>query len=248
MKIDNNKKLFTIIALTSLVTLSTVVLASNGWFTFIPTLDLTTPGVKLDSPFILSSLPDYFLISVTMSGSKNTDMPHPVFINIEHNRVDEGPWGATASYTLALKETDGTLVEEIDSGIFADLREFESYENLLTWTPEADPSGYQVVIDLTDVTWRIVYTIRARVQTANGMIESGNFTISELSENPMYFFHVLPGESPSFTITPDTGYQIAALYVDGESQPIPPGPSLVYIFDPVNDDNTIDASFEEITP
>lgn len=239
---DKDKKLLAAIILSSLVTLSTVVLASNGWFTFIPTLDLTTPGLKLDSPFILSSLPDYFQISVTMSGSKTTEMPHQVEINIEHNRVEEGPWGATASYVLALKETDGTLVEEIDSGSFTHLREFESYEKPLTWTPEANPSGYQVVLDLTDVTWEIVYTIRARVMSPGGIMESGGITVSDGLE---HYFTVLPGESPSFTITPDPLYEIGGLWVDTYIQPVPGSP-LVYIFDPVNDDHMIDASFETI--
>jgi len=222
-------KILILIATTSLITLSGVAVAQNGgWFTFIPTLDLTTPGLELDSPFILSSLPEYFQISVTMSGSGTTEMPHQVSIIIEHNRVEEGPWRATAFYILALEDTNGTVVEEIDSGSFTDLREYDSYEKPLTWTPSVAASGYQMVLDITEVSWALVaeYTITATASPGGSIYPSGAIT-------------VLDGLSKEFAINPDLGYMIDDVLVDGASVVS----NSSYLFENVQADHTIHANF-----
>lgn len=212
---ERRKQILILVAIASVLTIFTVALAINGdWFKFTQEYELTTPNIELDAPFMLSPTPEYFQISVTMTGSGNKGRAHHVSIIIEHNRVEGEFWQVNASYVLALEDTDGNLVEEIDSGSFTDLREYDSYVKPLTWIPEANPAGYQVVLDLTDVTWEIVpeYKIRATVGGEGGIIESGGITVS--SENPLYVFTVLKGDPIGFTITPDSGFAIDLLTVD----------------------------------
>lgn len=248
---ERRKQILILVAIASVLTISTIALAASGWFNFILEPDLTTPNLELDAPFMLSPTPEYFQISVTMTGSGNKGRAHHVSIIIEHNR-DEGEfWQANASYVLALEDTDGTLVEEIDSGSFTDLREYDSYVKPLTWIPDANPAGYQVVLDLTDVTWEIVpkYLIRARVQTPGGIIESGGITVVD---GVLHDFTVLEGDPIGFTIISDSGYEISMLKVDTDiildiNLEVTVSP-FNYLFENVNDNHIIDASFQPIPP
>lgn len=63
--------------------------------------------------------------------------------------------------------------------------------------------------------------------------------------NPKKDVQVNKGDDQSFTITPDTGYEIADVLVDGSSQ----GPITLYTFEDVQKNHTIQASFspEEYT-
>lgn len=179
------KQILILVAIASLITLSGVVLAINGnWFTFTLTPDLTTPGVELQNPFTITELPEYLLVSVTLKGSGNTGMEHEVLINIGHNRPsEEGFWEASASYVLALKQINGTLADPIDSNFFTGLREHESYLSSLIWTPSANASGYQMVLDITEVTWNLVVETATFVDTlfeleAYGILDADNVLLN----------------------------------------------------------------------
>lgn len=65
---------------------------------------------------------------------------------------------------------------------------------------------------------------------ANGSIDpAGSVTVNS-------------GDSPTFTVTPDTGYKIADVVIDDESQ----GPLSSVTFSDVNDDHTVTVTFEAI--
>jgi uncharacterized repeat protein (TIGR02543 family) len=74
------------------------------------------------------------------------------------------------------------------------------------------------------------YTITATAGTGGTISPSGFITVNH-------------GETQSYTITPNTGYTIADVKVDGVSQ----GTVNSYIFNNVTSDHTIEASFSDIT-
>jgi hypothetical protein len=55
---------------------------------------------------------------------------------------------------------------------------------------------------------------------------------------------VADGSTPTFTITPNTGYQVADVKVDGYLVTVPSTFTFPYKFDPVYEDHTIAASFK----
>lgn len=64
------------------------------------------------------------------------------------------------------------------------------------------------------------------------------------SINPTGTVSVNQGENQSFTITPDGGYQVADVLVDGNTV----GNTINYTFEEVTENHTIDATFEPIPP
>jgi len=117
-----------------------------------------------------------------------------------------------------------------------------SSTGLITWTPSST-GDYDVTVKVSDgelfdtqeyaITVSTVipetYTITASVGPNGSISPSGNVTVNE-------------GSDKSFTVTPDTGYQIDDVLVDGSSV----GAISSYTFNDVNEDHTISASFNLI--
>jgi len=239
---EKSKRLLTLIAIVTVLTISGIAFAiTEGWFTFILTPDLDTPDITLQEPFTLTSLPDYFQVSVTMTGSGNTGQEHQGSIIIEHDRADGGFWEVNGSYELALEHINGTTVETIDVGSFTNLREYETYGNPFIWTSAADPLNYLLVLEIFDVWWMLVTEciITATVETTGGTIASEGINASY---GVPYDFTVLFGDPKGFTIVPDVGYEILNVVVDGTSI----GPSSSHIFNSVQEDHSIEAFFAEL--
>jgi len=237
---EKSKRLLTLIAIVTVLTISGIAFAINGgWFTFIFTPDLGTPDITLQEPFTLTSLPDYFQVSVTLTGSGNTGQEHQGSIIIEHDRADGGFWEANGSYELALEHINGTTVETIDVGSFTNLREYETYGNPFIWTSSADPFNYLLVLEIFDVWWALITEciITATVETPGGTIVSEGITVSY---GVPYDFTVLFGDPKGFTIVPDVDYEILNVVVDNSSI----GPESSYLFPTVTADHRINASFE----
>ena len=241
--LEKSKRLLTLIAIVTVLTISGIAFAiTEGWFTFILTPDLDTPDITLQEPFTLTSLPDYFQVSVTMTGSGNTGQEHQGSIIIEHDRADGGFWEVNGSYELALEHINGTTVETIDVGSFTNLREYETYGNPFIWTSAADPFNYLLVLEIFDVWWVLVTEciITATVETSGGIIASEGINASY---GVPYDFTVLFGVPKGFDIVPDVGYTILDVVVDNSTV----GPVSSYLFDPVTADHTINAIFVEPT-
>ncbi len=205
--------------------------AKKGWFGFILEPILETPDISRREPFTLSNIPAWLESNVTITGTGYIGEEHGVELEIWHTRPDNGGyWEAAGSYTLGLEESDGTLIEVIESDDFTDLRASPNiFSETLTWMPSAPPAEYFVALSIYDIVWVeiIDYTITASAGTGGSITDPG--------ENS-----VLEGDSQGFTITPDTDYGIADVLVDSESV----GPVSVYLFENVQADHTIHAIFE----
>ena len=133
--------------------------------------------------------------------------------------------GDTRTYSLAATKPSGMIIN--------------SSTGLITWTP-ATIGDYNVTVEVSDgiitVTQSFTitvtsitpeaYTITASAGPNGSISPSGNVTVNQ-------------GSDKSFTITPDTGYQIDDVLVDGNSV----GAVSSHTFSNVNENHTISATF-----
>jgi len=132
----------------------------------------------------------------------------------------------TRTYSLAATKPSGMIIN--------------SSTGLITWTPTAI-GDYNVTVKVSDgiitVTQSFTitvtsitpetYTITASAGSHGSISPSGNVTVNQ-------------GSDKSFTITPDSGYSIDDVLVDGSSV----GAVSSYIFSNVNENHTISATFK----
>jgi|GEM_PF-1865894 len=93
----------------------------------------------------------------------------------------------------------------------------------------------------------LIYALFLMVSCTPTMLSSHTITAScgaNGSIHPIGEVTVTDGEEKTFIITPDTGYEISHVYVDGESV----GAVTSYTFNNVTVDHTIYATFKAITP
>ena len=211
---EKSKRLLTLVAIVAVVTISGVALAINGNLRFLsPNLDLVqdfsdiveSPR-RMTYPFTLTDLPEYFNASVIIEGSGYTGQPHTVYVLINHTRPDSSVWLAAGNYSLTIE--NGVITENITSGSFSDLRNTESFVSPgHSWTPAIPADTYDIVLSLNDIFWSILpeYTIKASAGTGGTITPSGSNV-------------VLEGDDLTFTIEPDTGYEILTVMVDGVSK------------------------------
>jgi hypothetical protein len=125
-----------------------------------------------------------------------------------------------------------TCSDTYDYGTVVTLTATPAADSTFTgWSGDADCSDGQVTMN-TDVNCTATFAINQYTITAtagaNGSINpSGTVTVSH-------------GDNQDFTITPDTGYHVADVVVDGSSV----GAVTSYTFTNVTADHTIEASFE----
>ncbi|MBU4349414.1 PKD domain-containing protein, partial [bacterium] len=136
--------------------------------------------------------------------------------------------GDTRTYSLATTKPSGMIIN--------------SSTGLITWMPTAI-GDYNVTVEVSDgiaavtqsftITVTLVtpetYTITASAGSNGSISPSGNVTVNQ-------------GTDKSFTITPDTGYQIDDVLVDGGSI----GAISSYTFINVTENHTISATFKSI--
>lgn len=99
-----------------------------------------------------------------------------------------------------------------------------------SYTFENIAANHVIEAEFTSIT----FTITANVDGANGDI------------SPKGDVEVAYGETPVFTFTPNAGYKVAAVLVDGESKPAAAYMGS-YSFAPIVDNHTITVSFEKQT-
>ena len=123
-----------------------------------------------------------------------------------------------------------------------------------SWTFESVPSGYPVVSEKMEVTW-IDDSIDLSYTKSTGEVYSRSLSsvVPSIQDHTITsssgsFGRILPdgeiaiadGSIQIFTVTPDYGYSIADVIVDGISQ----GPISSYSFDNITADHTIEAEFQ----
>jgi predicted outer membrane repeat protein len=89
-------------------------------------------------------------------------------------------------------------------------------------------------VELQSVPTAAQFTITVTAGANGSISPSGNQTVNELSDN-------------TFTVTPDAGYKIASVTVDGVSETVSDSSSFSYTFDDVEQNHSIAATFEPIT-
>lgn len=165
-----NKRVLTLVAIVSVLTISGVALALNGnWFLFLPNFEgLDEAGPRASEQFILTELPDYFQASVIVGGSGYTGQLHTVDVLINHNRPDSSVWLASGNYSLDLELEVGTSVEIITSGSFSELRKGTPYTApQQPWIPVSLANTYQIVLSLDNILW----TLSASFSSEGGRLE-----------------------------------------------------------------------------
>ena len=232
---EKSKRLLTLIAIAAVLTISTVALAINGnWFSLIlDPMGLDIPDISTEETLELLEMPQWVSSEVSMEGSGYSGQVHNVSVTLYHDRTSNGfPWIADGSYSLNLKLA-GTIVEPILSGSFTNLGMWNPYTTSYLWTPLSPPDNYTIELNITNISWSEMptYTITATAGLGGSISDPGE-TI------------VLEGGFLVFTITPDSGYSILDVLVDGISV----GPVSEYPFENVTADRTIHASFTMTSP
>jgi len=200
---DKKKKMLIAITIVSGITISGIALASNGWFSF-DKLDLSIDNLKLTDTITLEDLPLWLDASVTVTGSGYIGQEHNVEISIWHTRPHNSIYEATGAFSLALELPEGTIVEPIISGIFSDLRNYETHDiTPYTWIPSAGAELYTIALVIDGVVWNEVseYTIISSAGDRGTISPLGKITVYE-------------GDDQTFTITADPGYELADLVID----------------------------------
>lgn len=231
------KQILILVAIASLITVSGIVLAQTGWFTFTENLSgLDESDRRMVDTFILEDLPEYFTAGVVVDGSGYTGQLHTVDVSISHNRPDDSVNIAAGDYSLTL-ELSGESVETITSGSFTGLRNTAPFiAPSQSWTPSSSKNTYEIVLSLNNIVWTLLpeHTI---ISSAG---EGG--TIS-----PLGVTTVLEGDDQIFTITADEGYVIDEILVN-EAYVMSFDPYVFdYPFEDVLNDWTIHATFIEAT-
>ncbi len=202
-----------------------------GLFSFVDDLTgIIEDDRRVPMPYTLTKLPEFFEASVTVEGSGYTGQPHTINISISHNRPDSSVWLAQGTYSLDLELIAGESFENITSGFFTKLQRTDPYiAQPHPWTPTSPEGNYEMVLNIRDLMWTKGFVITVTTGP-NGIISPlGPVTMGE-------------GSDQTFTITPNDGYEIADVLVDGSTV----GAVSTYSFIGVNDDHTIEAVFSEL--
>ncbi len=158
--------------------------------------------------------------------------------------VENGEW----SLILDLQPTMGTTVRDIkyyENGLGSNLIDAEVLSDdgaghIKVKIPiEQNSNGRHVQMVVVMMGFPISAYVKCEVPNQHVITSSAgeNGSISPEGE-----VGVLDGESQSFTITPDAGYQVADVLVDGASI----GAKLTHLFEAVTGDHSIEAQFEKI--
>jgi len=195
--------------------------------------------------FTITPNSGYYIADVKMDGVSQGAVSSYTFTNLTANHTIEASFTSNPTYTLSVTKTGtgtGTVTNSPTGTSFP-----TGTVVTLTATPDASSTfaswsgGASGTSPTTTVTMNQnitvtaaftlkTYTITATAGTGGAISPSGSITVNH-------------GETQSYTITPNTGYTIADVKVDGASQ----GTVNSYIFNNVTSDHTIEASFSDIT-
>ena len=195
--------------------------------------DLVESDRQVTFPFNFTELPEYFVAGLVLDGSGYAGQPHSIGIWIGHNRNDSSVWLAAGDYSLTLKngvDTEIIIPNSSFSGVrYTDPFEVEDH----SWTSPSTIGVYDFVLSLTNLKWTMknVYSINATAGLGGSILPSGTFT-------------VLEGTDQAFVVTPDLGYAIEELTVNGFSISI----TSTFALTNITDNNNIEVTFVPITP
>ncbi len=199
---------------------------------------------------------------VTHGGSQTFEMLPDEGYHVENVRVDGVSMGAMNSYTFSNVTSDHTIQVTFaintyslvpsagpNGSITPGLTQLVEHGSSHTFTFTPDP-GYhvdEVMVDGTDIGAVSSYTFNnvTRSHTIEVRFDINSYTLTPMagpngSISPSLPQTVDHGETLTFTITPDAGYHIGEVRVDGTSV----GPVSNFIFSDVSADHTIEATFE----
>jgi len=117
------------------------------------------------------------------------------------------------------------LVPQIGLNVWTDIF---TYKNYIKGIDYPESSSVPITWNVQD--WYIGFNITASASQGGAISSSGSVS-------------VIPGNPQTFTITPNTGYKIKDIKVDGASV----GAVSTYTFENVTQDHTVEAQFEPIT-
>jgi len=147
--------------------------------------------------------------------------------------LDDAIYKATHELDPAVKQKDYYIAEQRIADLVPQIglnqwTDIVTYKNFVKGIDYPLSSGIPITWNVQD--WYIGFNITASAGIGGTITPSGTITID-------------PCSSQTFTITPNTGYKIKDIKVDGVSV----GAVSTYIFSNVTSDHTIEASFEAIT-
>lgn len=211
---EKSKRLLIFIAIVAVITISTLAFAAlNGDLRFLsPNLDvvpdfsdIVESPRQMTYPLTMDELPEYFNASVIIVGSFYTGQTHTVYVQINHTRPDTSIWLAAGNYSLDI-ELSEAVKDNIANGSFSSLRNTDPFVSPgYPWIPTIlAGTTYNLVLSLDNLVWTMVeeYTITSSAGAGGSISPSGSFVF-------------LGGESQEFIITPDTGYQIEYVILNG---------------------------------
>ncbi len=193
-----------------------------------------------DQSFSITPNSNYEINDVVVDGSSVGAVSNYEFTNVTTNHSISASFSAI-THTITTSTNPGGTVSPLGQNTVNQGSDF-------TVTIGANP-GYSiddVLVDGVSVGAVAQYTFSnvTTSHTLSATFSQNSYTITSSagangSIDPLGSITVLGGESQTFDITPDAGYHVDDVLVDGVSV----GPATQYTFNTVDDDHTISASF-----
>ncbi|GAK59411.1 hypothetical protein U27_06395 [Candidatus Vecturithrix granuli] len=200
-----------------------------------------------DKTFTVTPNTGYQITQVVVDGIAQGSITTYTFTNVQMNHTIEAQFQPSlTTYTIHASAGEGGTITPN-----GEIHITQGTDKTFTVTPNAGYQITQLVVDgiaqgsLTTYTFTNVqmnHTIEAQFQPSlttytirAGAGEGGAIT-------PNGEIHITQGTDKTFTVAPNTGYQIAQVYVDGIAQ----GSITTYTFTNVQMNHTIEAQFQKI--
>jgi YVTN family beta-propeller protein len=211
---------------------------------------ITPAGTSTFSPdasqtYSVTPSAGFHVADVIVDGASQGAVGSYTFTNIQANHTIAATFEANSSYTItATASGNGSISPSGPVSVLA------GANKKFTFTPQAGYRIADVTVDGASVGVRTSYTFYSvqAVHTINVTYTLDVFTITAAADvhgsiSPSEAITVNRGANATFTITPDTGYQVSGVIVDGAQK----GAITSYTFTNVTANHTITAYFKPMT-
>jgi predicted glutamine amidotransferase len=151
---------------------------------------------------------------------------------------------ARDTYTIVASADSGGSISPVGDVVVA-----EGNDQLFTITPDTGYEMAELLVDGLSVGTVTEYTFHDVSEdhtiTASFVVETFTITVSQSSNGVIDPDTTIVdyGSTPSFTITPDTGYHIESITANGAPVTVTDPKGQTYVFDPVSADGDLTATF-----